>query len=78
MKYSKTKPTEPGWYWCRAIVPDTPNGVGPWEAVVRIDRFEDSLACSWLSNPGEALISIDHEWSDDCEWSEKLTPPTDG
>ena len=81
LRYTTTKPTEPGWYWCRNAV-DWPGRL--WEAIVYVARggtigFEgvapDGLVASWISSPGHVGILHECEWADDCEWAGPICRP---
>lgn len=80
MKYSRTKPTKPGWYWCRNAVSDSPSGV--WEAVVRVEQADNGeLVARWMSGRGSKsdglTITMSHaDWSPHCLWAGPLKPPT--
>lgn len=67
--YTKQKPTEPGWYWCRNDALDE-----PWEACVRVDQTPAGLVCSWMTAPGQADTLHETNWSPHAYWA-AITPP---
>lgn len=73
MKWTKTKPTKPGWYWCRNVG-DQPATI--WEAVVRVDiSHEGVLRCGWMTAPGKVGVMSEYNWNPDALWCGPISPP---
>ena len=75
MEWTRVKPTEVGWYWCRNDG-DHPGEI--WEAIVRLDVVDDILCCTWLTAPGIGAILRHGEWSDFTQWAGPIEPPSAG
>lgn len=73
LTWSKTKPTNTGWYWCRNI------GGNPgeiWEAPVRVEMYHSGMRCCWLSAFGEAMSLYEKDFSDAALWAGPIKPPS--
>lgn len=77
--YTRNKPTEPGWYWCRNI------GYSEVALICRVDRSMNieangkvtpaGLCASWMTQPGKAGLLFERDWSPDVEWAGPIFPP---
>lgn len=69
MSWSKTPPTEEGFFWCRKVQAD---GRRMWTSVVHLMRESDGeLHCTTATTNDHVGLWPNYEW-----WSESLTPPT--
>jgi hypothetical protein len=82
LQYSRTKPTQPGWYWSRNEG-DRPGEM--WEAISRVEwsgvidqdgAGPDGLVSCWMKAPGILGIMHERDWSDDCEWAGPIPLPS--
>ena len=82
-KWTKDKPTQPGWYWCRNGG-DQPGEI--WEAVVRVEQYgtidftsakaeASGLVACWLQSPGQVGFLEESKWDSACWWAGPLAPP---
>lgn len=72
MKYSRRKPTKPGWYWCQN---QGDKRGETWEGVVRIEQTADGLHCCWLTSQLTSGFMHERFWSEEALWAGPLTPP---
>ncbi len=80
--FTKSKPTEPGWYWCR----NQGDRLGEvWEAIALIEKSgtitskgvkPDGLVMIWIAAPGEAGVMHERDWSEDVEFAGPIERPT--
>lgn len=65
----------PGWYWCR----NRGDNKGEiWEAVVRMDKTDCGLVCSWMTAPGEADTMHEGNFAPECQWAGPIPTPESG
>ena len=65
-----TRPTEPGWYWCRNDCDESPAGA---EFVCHVYRGADGLYCSWMTHPGQAAVLHESKWDENAVWRGPLS-----
>lgn len=82
LKWTKDKPTVPGWYWCRRD-DDTERSPAGWQAVVFVQPASavsgfsgyKGLVCTWIVDEVFAQTITDEEWQPECWWAGPLVRP---